>query len=391
MVLALASGDHSRLTIATARTTTLESSRYAAFDTIREKVSYDSQLVPPRQEDNGMKHSQTAIPLPCSQCLITSMEAALEYSNGTRADANTGMWLHHVVFINRARNDSVCSDNMPQRFFASGNERTRVDLTDQGTHKIGYPILANDAFIMSSELMNMLGNPQEVVLSMIWEYVPSIPDDFKQAVPYWLDVGGCGDSNVPAQANKKFHYKSPAVTADFDGDIAFVAGHLHDGGTEVNLLKNGLKACTSYATYGKSNDAADGTSHITSMQHCVNVGKVQKGQRWSIKALYDTARHAPMKSNDGSLEPVMGIALAYITPSDPNNAPHLGRTSIIFAAILSVMSVGLLGLYFARTRPMDGWWARIRKGRYQRVQLSGNEDDEADENLLPYDNDDPRQ
>jgi len=334
-----------------------------------------------------MKHAQTPIPLPCSECLITSFEAALEYSNGTRADADTGMWLHHVVFINRARNDSVCSDGMPQRFFASGNERTKVDLTDQGVHKIGYPVHADDGFVMVSELMNMLSESQEVVLSMIWEYVPSIPEDFKQAVPYWLDVGGCGDSDVPAKANQKFHYESPALKANFDGDIAFVAGHLHDGGTEVSILRNGLRACTSYATYGKAEGAVDGTTHIVSMQHCLNAGRVRKGERWSIKAEYDTVQHAPMKSNDGSLEPVMGIALAYVTPVEPGSVRRFGRTETIFAVVLSVMGVGLLGLYFARTRPMEGLWERLRKGGYRSVQAGGYDEEEADENLLPYDQD----
>ncbi|KAK1074538.1 hypothetical protein LTR48_009309, partial [Friedmanniomyces endolithicus] len=93
------------------------------------------------------------------------MQAQLEYANGTIADAETGMWMHHVVFLNRGRNDSVC-DRRGQRFFASGNERTAVDFTSTfsaaGTQFLGYPISANESFFAVGELMNMLQTPQEV-------------------------------------------------------------------------------------------------------------------------------------------------------------------------------------------------------------------------------------
>jgi hypothetical protein len=33
---------------------------------------------------------------PCEECAITRLEAGLEYPNGTNANIDTGMWLHHV-------------------------------------------------------------------------------------------------------------------------------------------------------------------------------------------------------------------------------------------------------------------------------------------------------
>jgi hypothetical protein len=71
---------------------------------------------------------------PCDECLITWMQASLEYPNGTIANSDTGMWLHHSVALNRGRNDTVCGGTAlsPQRFFASGNERTAVDLSLSG-------------------------------------------------------------------------------------------------------------------------------------------------------------------------------------------------------------------------------------------------------------------
>ena len=71
--------------------------------------------------------------VPCRDCFITSIQMGLEHVGGTTADANTGMWLHHGVMVNRNQTDAVCGTNgYGQRFFASGNERTMVDLTGNG-------------------------------------------------------------------------------------------------------------------------------------------------------------------------------------------------------------------------------------------------------------------
>jgi hypothetical protein len=75
---------------------------------------------------------------PCEDCLITFMQADLEYSDGSYANADSGMWLHHVVQVDTAVDDTVCGKAVtkrpmaPNRFFASGNERSAVHLSAQG-------------------------------------------------------------------------------------------------------------------------------------------------------------------------------------------------------------------------------------------------------------------
>jgi hypothetical protein len=69
---------------------------------------------------------------PCQGCLITWMQAGLVNFDGSDANADTGMWLHHTVLQNN-RNAARGSCKMSsERFFASGNERTVVDLTLNG-------------------------------------------------------------------------------------------------------------------------------------------------------------------------------------------------------------------------------------------------------------------
>jgi hypothetical protein len=80
----------------------------------------------------GMKDFTIAkAEMPCNDCLITNWVASLEFNDGSTANANTGMWLHHVVYFNLNRTDTIC-DSYPDRFAASGNERTPVDITVGG-------------------------------------------------------------------------------------------------------------------------------------------------------------------------------------------------------------------------------------------------------------------
>jgi hypothetical protein len=37
-----------------------------------------------------------SIDKPCSKCMIIGMNAGLEYADGTDANTDTKMWLHHV-------------------------------------------------------------------------------------------------------------------------------------------------------------------------------------------------------------------------------------------------------------------------------------------------------
>lgn len=61
------------------------------------------------------------------------MQAGLEYPDGTVANTDTKMWLHHTVFSVLSRPNSVCPEKSGgDRFFASGNERSPIDLAANG-------------------------------------------------------------------------------------------------------------------------------------------------------------------------------------------------------------------------------------------------------------------
>lgn len=97
------------------------------------KLEYGKFAVPARNKENGMLRFKGDVDPPCSNCVITVMSANLEYPNGTTADAANGMWLHHILFYNKAHRDDICGEKKPgQRFFGAGNDRTPLDLTNGG-------------------------------------------------------------------------------------------------------------------------------------------------------------------------------------------------------------------------------------------------------------------
>lgn len=100
----------------------------------RVKIRYGPFTVPSMDVNNGMKDfTQAMVQKPCSDCLLTWMQAGLEYPNGSIANANTSLWLHHTVFSNLDRTAVICSEaGSGDPFFASGNERTPMDICVNG-------------------------------------------------------------------------------------------------------------------------------------------------------------------------------------------------------------------------------------------------------------------
>ena len=78
-----------------------------------------------------MSFMSTNATMPCQECLITGYVVDLLHGDGTVANADTGMWLHHIGLMNMNRNDAAC-DDWPDRMTVNGNERTPVDLTLAG-------------------------------------------------------------------------------------------------------------------------------------------------------------------------------------------------------------------------------------------------------------------
>jgi hypothetical protein len=296
-------------------------------------VSYGPFTVPaaigtqPEQEGmlrNGLKFG---IGMPCTDCYITSMQAGLRLADGRVGDVDTGQMLHHIVLAASPRSDTTCGTTLlaflGERFFASGDERTRARFPAG----YGYPVRPGETWNMMYELMNETLEPSVVSVEMTFEWVPRTTAGMKALRPVWLDVGTCLASAVPAQTGS-YSYTSN-WTATVAGPIIGIGGHLHDGGTHLALTDatSGQPICTMAAGYGgpaapaggadDHGDHGDGGGHagmhLSSMTQCLApdaghpVGTLTRGQKVKTVAYYDTAAH-PEHGN----HPVMGISIVFV-------------------------------------------------------------------------------
>jgi len=70
---------------------------------------------------------------PCEDCYITAFQGGMEYEDGSNANVDTGIYLHHFVLGNMNKEDAVCGRKGGGRYrreylYNSGNERPPVRL-----------------------------------------------------------------------------------------------------------------------------------------------------------------------------------------------------------------------------------------------------------------------
>jgi hypothetical protein len=100
----------------------------------------------------------------------------------------------------------------------------------------------------------------------------------------------------------------------------FTVGHLHDGGTRVEVRLNDNLICNSTAHYGETEKfvappAKDGSKRwttLSSLAQCDMVMPVKKGDVLTTAATWDLVDHPLRISAHGKKEKVMGMALHMI-------------------------------------------------------------------------------
>jgi hypothetical protein len=243
---------------------------------------------------------------PCGNCWITGMVPDLEYSDGTNANVDSGVMLHHFVLFNQDRTDATCGGTAlgqaGERFFASGNERTPMRLPPG----YGYHVAAADRFNFLADLMNMDEVQKTVYITVTYTYATTPKT---AARPVWLDINNCGNSLFSIPAGWSTTHWDWKVTVP--GDVVAMAGHIHTEGHGVRIVARVVQThetiCTSTATYGGTPEYYDmmDMPYISSMSRCRAdpLVTLTKGQTVRINAVY----HSPEARDD-----VMGIMIAYI-------------------------------------------------------------------------------
>jgi hypothetical protein len=271
-------------------------------------VRYGPIVVPPTVGDQPGEFNAVvpAMPMPCTNCFLTGTKVDLVFDDGTSANLDHGLMLHHMVAFNSGRPDATCGPDTPigslgERFFAAGNERTGGTLP-QG---FGYHYGA-DRVAGAVDIMNHSTEPQVVFVRTQVNWEPDSTPNMQPVRPVWLDENNCKDSAYPVTAGP-----SDRVwrwTSTITGRVVLAAGHVHNGGRKIDFANEttGQHLCTSYAGYG-TKPAYEGS--IESMTTCAwdRLGTVRKGEVLSIDTFYDP----PEPQAD-----VMGIVLAYVYETD---------------------------------------------------------------------------
>jgi hypothetical protein len=263
---------------------------------------------------NGLRFN---VERPCEDCYITGMQAGLTRADGTNANIDTGLWLHHMVLSDQAHPDLTCAWQGPgllgQRFFSSGNERSPVRLQGQ----YGYPQGRGHTWNLVYELMNLTAQPEQVFITVTFDHVPSTTPGYRPMTPMWLDINQCGTSEAPARTGR-YHY-SYLLTSQWTGRLLGIGGHLHDGGTNLTIARNNQIVCDSVARYGGTPAFVEGAgslhmpgmAHISAMSQChgtraAPVTSIRPGDVLALQANYDADAHTQMGTHA-----IMGIAIGY--------------------------------------------------------------------------------
>ena len=213
-----------------------------------------------------------------------------------------------------------------ESIFESGNERTEVFFTSASSGlKTGYHIRSTDMFILNSELMNMNNSEKWVWITLTYDYVEKF-QEYKESKVLWVSVGAsrCGytiqnpfgvtNLTKTLQPTKNiFSEHSIPWTAEFDGHLIATNGHMHDGGTSIEMYKNDEVICVSLPQYvsggnsamrminglekrqmGHDNSGNKNAEHIATQSPCIFDRPVplKKGDKIHIKANYNFTSHA---------------------------------------------------------------------------------------------------
>jgi hypothetical protein len=289
-------------------------------------IDYGPYTIPagngdPHDHDNaGMIVNQIVnnIAKPCTGCTIVGVTPDLVYTDGTKATISGGPMLHHAMFAAQSsgKADATCAGKGPgllgERFFASGDERTPVDLSSV---PYGYKVNSTETWNMVFDLMNWQTTSKTVKIRMTWKYATGTDHTGRAALrPVWLDIAQCTLNSYISVPNgvSDSHYDWKTT---FGGKLIAAAGHIHDHGVNIEITNEssgGSLLCNSIAGYGGPGyETPDGRKHVSSMNVCTGnpISTIKKGQTLRLHANYNVPEgHHP-------LDDAMGIAIAYINPS----------------------------------------------------------------------------
>ena len=166
-------------------------------------------------------------PAPCTGCWITDIVPSIVYmgdannADGTVANLNNDVSLHHFVLINPGRTDPVCTSGsgaLGERLFAAGNERSQQHLPTP----FGYQN-SNGTWRMVTHIVNKGSVTKNMMVEVVYQYRTT---GGAEAKPLWFDIDGCGDSEYTVPNG--YSDATANWVSTVNGRMIGMGGHLHD-------------------------------------------------------------------------------------------------------------------------------------------------------------------
>jgi hypothetical protein len=164
---------------------------------------------------------------PCKECFLGAFQGGIEYEDGTEANVDSGVYLHHFVVVNANKPDWLCGGmGLPNRqyIYNSGNERPPVRLNSK--YDFGMRVDAQDKFTAMTEIINMSNKNKTVYTTVIYEVIPIDTPGYREATHLRMDVLLCGGSHVRAKAGA-YTYQSAEYANPYSGVV------LHNDGQVI--------------------------------------------------------------------------------------------------------------------------------------------------------------
>ncbi len=273
---------------------------------------------PHDHDEAGMIANQivTNIAKPCTGCSIIGATPDLVYEGGSKATITEGPMLHHAMFAAQSsgKSDATCAGKGPgllgERFFATGDERTAIDLQSL---PYGYKVNSSETWNMVFDLMNWQTTSKTVKIRVTWKYATGTDHTSRAALrPVWMDANQCSLNSyitVPTGLSDT-HYDWKST---FGGKLIAAAGHIHDHGVNIELTNKTAGEsllCNSVAGYGGPGyeTHSDGRKHVSSMGVCTGnpVATITKGDTIRLHGIYNVPEGHHL------IDDAMAISIMYI-------------------------------------------------------------------------------
>lgn len=288
-------------------------------------VEYGPWTIPagngdPHDHDNaGMISNEirTNVARPCSGCKLIAIDPEMvDATTGREVNMRTGPMLHHFLFAASNRTDNTCNGTavgtLGQRFFASGNERTAIDIERLA---YGYEVGSTDRWTMVTDLMNWSTETRRVKIKVTFKYATGSDATSRTNLrPWWLDVDGCSTDSL-IEVPIGFSDTHREIRAPSAGRLIAAAGHIHDHGVSVELTNQSRSEaliCNSVSRSGETEAyiSPEGRRSISSMSTCIGtpVAEISSGNTLRLHVKYEVPAEHP------AIDDAMGIMLAFVAP-----------------------------------------------------------------------------